>query len=519
MLHSSPDRRLPSVTASQRGTSGNNANEVQTFASYAGITDINQIAALDYLVDQLKSTGLWSKMHFIYPFIGGNDTSHKYELIDPSNINRELTFVGVTHGSFGITGTASVNANATSGINATAHSTNDLSLGYYGTLKGSTGTAGNESGVMFINNRLFTSFISTSANTILYYGPTVNGFSSVSIPDGFKALSSTSTTTGDFLFNQIKYSSVTKGTTILSGFYGHELSRTTNTAVNTVSFSYASTQLSEAELITLNTIVEVYQTLLGRNSYYINPNYNPITNRYIFNCGLTNFTETERNAVDYLVTNLLAGSNLWGKFSAIYPYVGSLSLTTSLKELRSLGVVSLTLTGTASQSSLGVEVTTTSSFATYPSGYGLVGGTNTIILSIQEDINSAGWDFGTNSAGTRYNFSVRDTSNNAVVRIYGINSISVANANARGLYIIKTPANISTAGVELYKNGTLIGSGSTGSLSSVGNHFALGTGLTTQSSTRTQGFYGFAINYHFTASEITEANSIITTYLSMLGRT
>jgi len=69
MLHSSPDRRLPTVLASQRGTSGNNASEVQTFVAYAGITDITQISALDYLVDNLKSTGLWSKMHFIYPFI------------------------------------------------------------------------------------------------------------------------------------------------------------------------------------------------------------------------------------------------------------------------------------------------------------------------------------------------------------------------------------------------------------------------------------------------------------------
>lgn len=519
MLHSSPDRRLPSVTASQRGTSGNNASEVQTFASYAGITDINQIAALDYLVDQLKSTGLWSKMHFIYPFIGGNATSHKYELIDPSNSTRELIFVGVTHGSFGITGTASVNASATSGINAGSHSANDLSFGYYGTLKGSTTSATNESGVMYINNRLFISFISTSANSILYYGPTVNTFTSFSVPDGFKALSSTSTTTGDFLFNQIKYSSVTKGTTALSNFYGHELSRTTNTAVNTVSFSYASVALTETELITLNTIVEVYQTMLGRNSYYINSNYQPETNRFLFNSIVSNFTESERNAVDYLITNLKAGSNLWGKFTAIYPYIGSNSLTASLKELKSLGTATLIVTGSASQNSLGVEVTTTNSFATYPTGYALAAGANTIILSIQEDINSAGWDFGTNASGTRYNFSVRDTSNNAIVRIYGINSISVANANAIGLYIIKTPANISTAGVELYKNGSLIGTGSTGTLSSIGTAFALGTGLTTQASTRTQGFYGFAINYQFTASEITEANSIITTYLSMLGRT
>ncbi len=469
------------------------------------------------IVDNLKSTGLWSKMHFIYPFIGGNATAHKYELIDPSNSSRELVFTGVTHNSTGITGTASANASAVSGINGTSHNTNNFSMGYYGTLKGSTATVANESGVMYLSSRLFLSFIAPSGNTGIYYGPTAITFSPT--PDGFKALTNTSTTTGNYFYNQITFSALSKGSTALTGFYGHELSRTTNTAVNTVSFSYASTQLTEAELIILNTIVEVYQTILGRNSYYINPNYAPETNRFLFNSTVSNFTETERNALDYLVTNLKAGSNLWGKFTAIYPYTGSSSLTASLKELKSLGIVGLTITGAGTQSSLGVETTTTNSYATYPSGYALAIGTNTIVLSIQEDISSTGWDFGSSSAGTRYNFSARNVSNTTDLRIYGSTSVAVSNTDARGLYIMKIPFGTATTGVELYKNGSLIGTGSTGAFSSVGTHYALGTGLTTQSSTRIQGFYGFALSYHFTASEITEANSIITTYLSMLGRT
>jgi hypothetical protein len=519
MLHSSPDRRQPTVLASQRGTSGNNASEVQTFVAYAGITDITQISALDYLVDNLKSTGLWSKMHFVYPFIGGNATSHKYELIDPSNSSRELTFVGVTHNSTGITGTASANASATSGINATTHNTNNFSMGYYGTLKGSTTTNTNESGVMYLSSRTFLSFLTTSTSTIIYYGPTATTLTNIPTPDGFKALSSTSNTTGNYFFNQITYSALAKGSAALTGFYGHELSRTTNSAVNTVSFSYASTQLTESELVTLNTIVEQYQTILGRNSYYINPNYQPETNRFLFNSTVSNFTENERNAIDYLVSNLKAGSNLWGKFTAIYPYTGSVSLTASLKELKSLGAAGLIITGAGTQSSSGVETTTTNSYATYPTNYALSPGVNTIILSIQEDITSTGWDFGSNASGIRYNFNARTTSNNADLRIYGNTTISVSNTNARGLYIIKTPAGASSPGVELYKNGSLIGTGTTGTLLSVGTSYALGTGLLTQSSTRIQGFYGFALAYHFTASEITEVNSIITTYLQMLGRT
>lgn len=514
MLHSSPDRRLPSVTASQRGTSGNNASEVQTFISYAGITDVNQISALDYLVDQLKSTGLWSKMHFIYPFIGGNATSHKYELIDPSISTRELTFVGVTHGSFGITGTASVNASATSGINAGSHSTNNLSFGYYGTLKGSTTSAVNESGVMFINNRLFISFMSTSANTLLYYGPSLTTLTSFSIPDGFKALSSTSTTTGDFFFNQIKNSSISKGTTALSNFYGHELSRTTNTAVNTVSFSYASTQLTEAELTTLNSIVEVYQTMLGRNSYYINPNYDVFANRFIFNCGSTNFTENERNAINYLITNLRLGSNLWDKLSFIYPFVGASSLTTSLKEMKSLGTVSMTISGSASQSSLGVEITNTSSFAAYGTNFGLnISSSRTILFHVQEDTQSVGFELN----GTVFNrntLNVRNSSNQLSIGMLG-GSSTMANTDARGLYIIPVPFTTST-NFSVYKNGSVLGTATTGTLTA-------SNGITyvwfSTPSLRISGFYGGSNSYLFTVSEIAEANSIINTYLQMLGRT
>lgn len=514
MLHSSPDRRLPTVTASQRGTSGNNASEIQTFASYAGITDITQIAALDYLVDQLKSTGLWSKMYFIYPFVGGNATSHKYELIDPSNINRELAFVGVTHGSFGITGTASLNATAVSGINAGVHSTNNLSFGYYGTLKGATGTSTNDSGVMYISTRTFISFVANASSTFIFYGGATNTLTAVTIPDGFKALSSTSTTTGDFLFNQIKYSSLTKGTTTLSGFYGHELSRTTNTAVNTVSFSYASTALTEAELTTLNTIVEVYQTMLGRNSYYINPDYNPFSNRFIYNCGSTNFTETERDAIDYLVTNLKAGSNLWDKLSFIYPFVGASSLTTSLKEMKSLGISSMTISGSASQSSLGVEITNTSSSALYATNFGLnISASRTILFHVQEDTQSVGYELN-GTVLNRNTLNVRNASDQLSIGMSGGVS-TMTNTNARGLYIIPVPYVAST-NYSVYKNGSVLGTATTGTL--LGSN-----GLTyvwhSTPSLRISGFYGGSNAYLFTVSEIAEANSIITTYLSMLGRT
>jgi hypothetical protein len=515
MLHSSPDRRQPTVLASQRGTSGNNASEVQTFAAYAGITDITQISALDYLVDNLKSTGLWSKMHFIYPFIGGNATSHKYELIDPSNSSRELVFTGVTHNSTGITGTASANANAVSGINATTHNTNNFSMGYYGTLKGSTTTTPNESGVMYLSSRTFLSFLTTSTSTVISYGPTATTLTNIPTPDGFKALSSTSTTTGNYFFNQINYSALTKGNTALTGFYGHELSRTTNSAVNTVSFSYASTQLTEAELVTLNTIVEQYQTILGRNSYYINPDYNPYTNRFIFNSTPSSFTEDEKSAINYLVSNLRSGLNIWDKLSFIHPFVSASNQAAALKELKSLGTTGAGISGLVNQSTLGVEASNTTSFLGYAANFGLaIGGPRTILIHVQEDGQSVGFEFN-GTVAARNTLNVRNTSNQFAIGMLG-NTSTIANTDARGLYIMAVPYVAST-NYTVYKNGVSLGTATTGtSLTNNGLTYFLGYGT---SSMRRQGFYAGANSYLFTTAEIAEANSIITTFLQMLGRT
>ncbi len=514
MLHSGPDRRLPTILASQRGTSGNNASEVQTFAAYAGITDITQISALDYLVDNLKSTGLWSKMHFIYPFIGGNATSHKYELLDPSNSSRELTFTGVTHNSTGIVGTSAVNASAVSGINGGAYSTNNFSMGYYGTLKGSTGSATNESGVMYLSTRTFLSFMANSTSSFIYYGALSTTFTSLSVPDGFKAISNTTTNTGDFLFNQIKYQSIVKGTTALSGFFGHELSRTTNTAVNTVSFSYASTQLTEAELITLNTIVEQYQTILGRSSYYINPDYDPYANRFIFNSIPSSFTETEKNAINYLVSNLRGGLNLWDRLSFIHPFVSASNQAATLKELKSLGATGAGVVGTVTQSTLGLEAFNTASYLTYAANFGLtIGGPRTILIHVQEDGQSTGFEFNGSVAG-RNTLNVRNTSDQFAIGMLG-NTSTITNTDARGLYIMAVPFTTST-NYTVYKNGTSIGTATTGTLTTA-NGITYFLGFNT-ASTRRQGFYAGANAYLFTLAEITEANSIITTFLQMLGR-
>jgi hypothetical protein len=75
------------------------------FIETAGIVDETQQVAINSLVLGLKSTNLWTKMQALYPFVGGNATSHKYNLKDPRNINSafRILFNGaVTHNNSGV---------------------------------------------------------------------------------------------------------------------------------------------------------------------------------------------------------------------------------------------------------------------------------------------------------------------------------------------------------------------------------------------------------------------------------
>ena len=104
--------------------------DAQAFITAAGITNTTQQTAINRLVSTLKTNNLWTKMKAVYPFIGGNATSHSYNLINPTAYG--LSFSGGwTHSSTGAlpngtTGYANTNLNlSTCGLVNTnfAHST------------------------------------------------------------------------------------------------------------------------------------------------------------------------------------------------------------------------------------------------------------------------------------------------------------------------------------------------------------------------------------------------------------
>ena len=84
------------------------------FVSMAQIGDSVQTSAIHWLVKSLKRANLWNGIIALYPFVGGNATSHSYNLKNPSQYQISW-FGGITHNANGITGNG-VNSYGDTGV-------------------------------------------------------------------------------------------------------------------------------------------------------------------------------------------------------------------------------------------------------------------------------------------------------------------------------------------------------------------------------------------------------------------
>ena len=78
--------------------------DAQAFVTASGISDPVQISAIDNLVKDLKAASLWTKFKAIWPFVGGTESRHKWNLKDPRDLDAAFRLVfygGWTHSSTG----------------------------------------------------------------------------------------------------------------------------------------------------------------------------------------------------------------------------------------------------------------------------------------------------------------------------------------------------------------------------------------------------------------------------------
>ena len=124
---------VPVFTPEDPGTPNTIDQDSTNFIIAAGISDSVQTSAIETLVSDLKTYGLWTKMKAIYPFVGGSANSHKFNLKDPRNLDGAYRLVfngGWTHTSNG------AKPNGTTGyaetyLNNNILGLNDISFGVY----------------------------------------------------------------------------------------------------------------------------------------------------------------------------------------------------------------------------------------------------------------------------------------------------------------------------------------------------------------------------------------------------
>lgn len=532
MLHSSPDRRLPSITNNQRGSSGNAADAVQAFIGLAGITDITQILALNTLYNELFNANLWSKIQVLYPFIGGNATAHSLNFKDATQY--PITFTGsIVHSANGVSGTASLNASFSSTYNMSSLSSSDFSFGMY--MRSPMAGLSTQNLSPFTTSTLSTyltfrgdQFI--ASQTKLASGAlTSSGLYGESVAK-FMAITSDSPTTAFSFQNQFQVTTSIPKASTLTGTISASLSSTTAGAVaHTMSIWYVATAMTESELIILNAIFQKFNDTLDAafsstrsTNYYINPSYDRSINRFISNVqvlGISTFTTIELDALQYLVTALQNSStNLWGNLTQIYPFIGN-NISGRLRELKTLGASSGTSSGTFNFSTpIGLDATSGASYVTPIASAWTWSSISVYGVYISENATSSGFEvaFGTTAAtASRYSVNVRNTSNNLVVAIGSGTAVSTSNTDAIGHYTLTSGG--SGAVVTMYKNGTSIGSGTAGVTGTTGAINLFGGQSGSSASQRIQG-----ITYMFlgtwTTAQITEMNTIIQNYVTLLGR-
>lgn len=261
MLRGAGTRGVPEIPAGASTDS-----DAQAFIDAASITEATQQTAINNLVVGLKNDGIWDKMKIIYPFVGGTDVTHSYNLKDTTVAQITWTS-GVTHTSDGVQGEYGDTGVTPSALGL---GRNDASLGFYtqngwqlnqsfslGVFKGSDSLAfykaGGAPGTLFI---MINNYLTTVSTTM----PATQA--------GFHQASRT-------LSTEISYKKDNSTVVNISGNSALPPEAVYNLWINqangysvayggTTSFAYFGLGLTDTQLNNMNTLVTAYQTALSR---------------------------------------------------------------------------------------------------------------------------------------------------------------------------------------------------------------------------------------------------------------
>lgn len=250
--------------------------DAQAFFTASGLTGATNLNAINTLVVSLKGFGIWSKMKAIYPFVGGTAALHKWNLKNPLNTNAafRLVFVGGwTHTATGA---------LPNGVNGYANTFFNLSTNFTLANKGSAGgywrTILPNSGyflgandlVAGINSRFWIRMAALPNKDHYTGGTVVLRDNTVTDYSGFSAMSRSSTI--DMFAVKRNGTYITLTTSVTTAFSNTDLpfAAVKQQGVyavfsnSEISLGYISDNITQAEMTSLRTAVQTYQTSLSR---------------------------------------------------------------------------------------------------------------------------------------------------------------------------------------------------------------------------------------------------------------
>jgi hypothetical protein len=250
-------------------------NETNAFLYSTQITDTTIQTATNTLVNDMKVAGVWTKMKAVYPMVGGTATTHKYNLVNSQdNIAAfRLNFLGGwVHSSTGAKPDG-INSYAQTFLVPSTLGLYLMSIGYYSR----TNSVGNlvDMGVIngaASNNPTLEMYIRVSGDIMQTWMSKPNsGRLQTSVTDsrGFFVQASNGTTTQTAYKNGVSLGS-NAVTGLAINTYGIFLAAENGTGTanqysnRECAFSFIGDGLSSIEVSSLYTIVQNFNTTLGR---------------------------------------------------------------------------------------------------------------------------------------------------------------------------------------------------------------------------------------------------------------
>jgi len=248
--------------------------DASAFITAAGITDTTQVSAINTLVLNLKSYGIWSKMKAIYPFVGGTANAHKFNLKNPADSNAAFRlgfYGGMTHDSNGVL-FGGANGGASTYFNPfLTQAKNDLHLSVYARTRPTRLANANDinSSAGYVAAGWTTIRATSNSGGYDYFGTsdTAAGIATLTTTAvGFSLGSRTSSTAIKYYKNTTSASG--NGAAHTADFLNAELTLNGSNYnyYSAANYAFASLGdgLTDAEAANFYTAVQAYQTTLGR---------------------------------------------------------------------------------------------------------------------------------------------------------------------------------------------------------------------------------------------------------------